>query len=137
MEIKMKIVIDGLNLFQWCKKNNKNYQRTRYNIMRILNQKKEKKPKKTYEERINEVRFRGRLHRGHSKEVAMLSKEEFRKLYSQKTGCHFIGKYNLGYVCKKLGLNYNTVFQYCIARKKMTPEEYLTSRGYDLSQFEE
>lgn len=133
----MKIVIDGLNLFQWCKKNGKNYQRTRYNIMRILNQKKEKKPKKTYEERAIDVRTRNRLRSGYSKEEANLSKEDFYNISSQKLGLHFIGRHNLSYVCKKLGIKYNTVFAFCIRRKKMTPEEYLAAKGYDLTPFME
>lgn len=133
----MKITIDGLNLFQWCKVNGKNYQNTRNAIHRILEQTREKRPKKTYEEIRDDCRVRGRLRKGYSEEIAMLSKEEFYKIRSQKEGFHFIGKYNLCYVCKKLGLNYNTVFTYCIRRKRMTPEEYLTMKGYDLSQFEE
>lgn len=133
----MKITIDGLNLFQWCKANGKNYQNTRNAIHGALNHRREKRPKKTYEEQRDDRRVRDRLHRGYSKEIAMLSKEEFDKIHSQKTGLHFIGKYNLGYVCRKLGLKYHTVFQHCIRRKKISPEEYLTAKGYDLSQFKE
>lgn len=133
----MKITIDGLNLFQWCKANGKNYQNTRNAIHGVLEHTREKRPKKTYEERRDENRIRDRLRKGYSKEIAMLSKEEFGKLHSQKTGLHFIGNYNLGYVCRKLGINYHTVFQYCIRRNKIAPEEYLTAKGYDLSQFEE
>lgn len=133
----MKITIDKLNLLQWCRMNNKNYQNTRNAIHRVLEHTREKRPKKTYEEKRDEMRVRNRLNKGYSKEIAMLSKEEFGKLYSQKTGLHFIGKYNLGYVCKKLGIKYNTVFAFCIRRKKMTPEEYLTARGHDLTPFME
>ena len=133
----MKITIDKLNLFQWCKANGRNYQNTRNAIHGVLEHTREKRPKKTYEERRDEIRIRNRLRNGYSEEIARLSKEEFAKIYSQKTGLHFIGKYNLGYVCKKLGIKYNTVFAYCIRRKKMKPEEYLTARGYDLSQFKE
>lgn len=133
----MKITIDGLNLFQWCKVKGKNYQNTRNAIHGVLKHTRVKRPKKTYEEIRDEARIRDRLRKGYPKEIAMLSKEEFDKIRSQKTGVHFIGKYNLRYVCKKLGLKYNTVFQYCIIRKKITPEEYLTAKGYDLSQFKE
>lgn len=136
----MKITIDGLNLFQWCKVNNRNYHNTRKRILSALRSnvvKKPKKPKKTYEEFKIQRLIYNRIRRGYSKEEASLPDDEFEKLKTQRRGIHKIGKYNLNYVCEKLGVKYNTVLIICIRRKKMTPREYLESKGYDLTQFEE
>ena len=80
---------------------------------------------------------RNRCRRGYTEEEAILDKDEFEKLSAQRNGIHKIGKYNLNYVCEKLGVKYNTVFSCCIRHKKMTPREYLESKGYDLTEFEQ
>lgn len=139
----MKITIDKLNLFQWCKVNGRDYHATRKRILSALKlnvdnkPKKPKKPKKTYEEFKAQMVIYSRLKRGYSKEEALLDRDTFNKLRAQKAGIHKIGKYNLRYVCDMLGVNYNTVYTVCIKRNRMTPREYLESKGYDLTQFEE
>lgn len=133
----MRITVDGLSLLKWCKTHNRKYSAVRYGILAALKQKRVKKPKKTYEDIKAELLIRNRVRYGYSEEEALLGKDEFNKLRAQKVGSHKIGKYNLRYVCNKLGVNYNTVFIQCIKRQRMTPEEYLESKGYDLTQFEE
>ena len=139
----MKITIDKLNLYKWCKVNGRDYHTTRKRILSALKlntvykPKKPKKPKKTYEEIKAQMVIYSRLKQGYSQEEALLSKDEFNKLRAQRAGSHKIGKYNLKYVCNQLGINYNTVYIMCIKRQRMTPREYLESKGYDLTQFEE
>lgn len=133
----MRITIDGLNLFQWCLENQRNYQNTRKRLISALRVKKARKQKMTPEEIKHNMLIRNRCRRGYTEEEALLDKDEFNKLRAQRNGIHKIGKYNLMYVCKQLGVDYNTVFIVCIKRKKMTPREYLESKGYDLTEFEE
>lgn len=133
----MKITIDGLSLLQWCKVNNRKYSAVRYGILAALKQKIVRKPKKTYEEIRAQMKINSRLRYGYSKEEALLDRDEFNRLRAQRSGIHKIGKYNLRYVCEQLGINYNTVYTICILRKRMTTREYLESKGYDLTQFEE
>lgn len=133
----MKITIDKLNLFQWCKANGKNYQNTRNRILAALKPERIRKPKKTYKQILLEARIRNRIRYGYTQEEAFLNKKDFDKLRATRYGSHKIGRYNLRYVCSQLGISYNTVFIHCIERKRMTPREYLESKGYDLTQFEE
>ena len=143
MENIMRITIDKLSLYKWCKINGRHYHNTRKRILSALKlnvvykHKKPKKPKKTYEEIRTQMKINSRLRYGYSKEEALLNRDEFNKLRAQRSGIHKIGKYNLRYVCEQLGINYNTVYTICIIRKRMTTREYLESKGYDLTQFEE
>lgn len=143
MENDMRITIDKLSLYKWCKVNGRHYHNTRKRILSALKlnvvykHKKPKEPKKTYEEIRAQMKIDNRLRYGYSKEEAMLDRYEFNKLRAQRSGIHKIGKYNLSYVCEQLGINYNSVYMACIMRKRMTPREYLESKGYDLTQFEE
>lgn len=131
----MRITIDGLNLFQWCRENQRNYHNTRKALISALRV-KTRKQKMTPEEIRRRVRIRDRCRRGYTEEEASLPADEFEKLRAQRNGIHMIGKYNIHYVCEKLGVKYNTVLIQCIRRKKMTPREYLESKGYDLTEFE-
>lgn len=138
----MRFTIDGLSLHKWCLTNDRNYQNARNRILSALGITKEKfkelrKPKKTYEKIKTQVRINNRIKLGYSQEEALLDKDEFNKVSATRYGTYKIGKYNLMYVCKQLGVNYNTVYIMCIKRKRMTPREYLESKGYDLTQFEE
>lgn len=132
----MRVTVNGLSLFRWCNENDKNYQKIRYELLNILKEKK-KRAKRTAEEiRLDNIK-RFRMKAGYSEEEASLPKEKFMLLTAQRYCTHKIGNYGLKYVCEKLGINYHTVFQYCIRRKKIAPEEYLTAKGYDLSQFKD
>ena len=133
----MRITIDGISLYEWCKRNNKKYNTIRYRICTALNVERVKKPKKTQEQILLETKIRNRIRYGYSPEEASLGKDGFDKVRAARYGSHKIGKYNLRYVCNQLGISYNTVFIHCIKRKRMTPREYLESKGYDLTQFEE
>lgn len=140
MENIMRITIDKLSLYKWCKVNGRHYHSTRKRILSALKLNvvyKPKKPKKTYEEIKAQMVIYSRLKLGYSQEEALLDRDEFNKLRAQRSGIHKIGKYNLRYVCEQLGINYNTVYILCIKRNRMTPREYLESKGYDLTQFEE
>lgn len=132
----MRITIDGLNLIQWCLEHQRNYQNTRNALISALRL-DSRKQKMTPDEIKRRVRVRNRCRRGYTFYEASLPDDEFEKLRAQRIGVHMIGRYNLCYVCEKLGVKYNTVFTYCVRRKKTTPREYLESKGYDLTQFEE
>lgn len=133
----MRITIDGISLYEWCKRNNKKYNTIRYRIYTALNVERVRKPKKTYEQILLETRIRNRIRYGYTPEQAALSDEDFNRLRAMRYGAHKIGKFNLKYVCETLGVKYNTVFIQCIKRQRMDPREYLESKGYDLTQFEE
>ena len=132
----MRITIYGQSLFRWCRENQRNYHNTRKALISALRVKM-RKQKMTPEEIKRRMRVRNRCRRGYTEQEASLSDDEFEKLSAQKNGVHMIGKYNIHYVCEKLGVKYNTVFIHCIKRQRMTPREYLESKGYDLKEFEQ
>lgn len=136
----MRITIDGLSLLQWCQEHQRNYQNTRnalISALRLEGRSTLRRLKLTPEEIKRRVLVRNRCRRGYTIEEASLPDDEFEKLRAQRIGVHKIGKYNLCYVCNKLGIKYNTVLTYCVRDKKMTPREYLESKGFDLTEFEQ
>lgn len=128
----MKITVDGKSLKAYSDENKMDYNKLKRQIERIL---------KSKTERVRTIRKRsviqGRLANGYSLEEAKLPKEEFEKIHAQRIGSHFVGKYNLTYVCKRLGEPLQRVYATCIRRKRMTVEEYLTAKGHDLTPFME
>lgn len=130
----MKITIDGLSLFAWCKKTDRNYHKTLRLLFDVLNLLPSKRScaKRSSSQIMEDHCIRGRIKRGYSEEEARLSKEEFYELHAERHGkIKFKGK-NLSYICKKYGLSYNKVYQTCVTRKRCTIEEYLRKEGIEV-----
>ena len=134
MPYSEKEICDGLRLklksIQYRKREHGEdfFQALRHFLMR--------RPKKTDDEYRRKIIERSRVKRGYVGD-AVFDDYIFKDTAAKRNGLdkYRVGKYNLHFVCKRIGANYNSVWVYLTRHPEKDAAEYLMEHGYDLREF--
>lgn len=129
-----KEICDGLRLNQKSIQNRKRrhgedfFQALRHFLIR--------RPKKTDDEYRRNIIERSRVKRGYVGD-AVFDDYIFKETAAKRNGLdkYRVGKYNLHFVCKRIGASYNSTWVYLKRHPDKDAAEYLMERGYDVREF--
>ena len=95
-----------------------------------------RRTKKTYDEYRRKIIERSRVKRGYVGD-AVFDDYIFKDTAAKRNGLdkYRVGKYNLHFVCKRIGAKYKSVWVYLKRHPEKDAAEYLMEHGYDIREF--